>query len=196
MKKSNITLLAILGAVALVVLWGISKRNSLVGQEEMVENAWSDVENVYQRRMDLIPNLVNTVQGAANFEKNTLTGVVEARSRVVNISADELTEENVAKFQKSQDDLTAALNKSISLTVEAYPELTATKGFQDLQAQLEGCENRIATERRNFNEKVKSYNVSIRRFPANIIAGMMGLEKKGYFKASEGAEKPVEVKFE
>lgn len=189
-------LIGLVGVVVVAIIWAIGVRNKIVTAEEGVENAWSQVESVYQRRFDLIPQLVNTVKGAANYEKETMIGVVEARSNVVKIDANELTEENVAKFQKSQDALTSALNKSIQLTVERYPELTATKGFQDLQTQLEGTENRIAVERQKFNDVVKGYNVMIRRFPASMVAGMMGAEKKGYFTASNGAENAVEVNFD
>lgn len=196
MKKSMPVLIGLVGVVVVAIIWAIGVRNKIVTAEEGVENAWSQVESVYQRRFDLIPQLVNTVKGAANYEKETMIGVVEARSNVVKIDANELTEENVAKFQKSQDALTSALNKSIQLTVERYPELTATKGFQDLQTQLEGTENRIAVERQKFNDVVKGYNVMIRRFPASMVAGMMGAEKKGYFTASSGAENAVEVNFD
>ena len=196
MKKSMPVLIGLVGVVVVAIIWAIGVRNKFVTAEEGVENAWSQVESVYQRRFDLIPQLVNTVKGAANYEKETMIGVVEARSNVVKIDANELTEENVAKFQKSQDALTSALNKSIQLTVERYPELTATKGFQDLQTQLEGTENRIAVERQKFNDVVKGYNVMIRRFPASMVAGMMGAEKKGYFTASSGAENAVEVNFD
>lgn len=196
MKKSMPVLIGLVGVVVVAIIWAIGVRNKIVTAEEGVENAWSQVESVYQRRFDLIPQLVNTVKGAANYEKETMIGVVEARSNVVKIDANELTEENVAKFQKSQDALTSALNKSIQLTVERYPELTATKGFQDLQTQLEGTENRIAVERQKFNDVVKGYNVMIRRFPASMVAGMMGAEKKGYFTASNGAENAVEVNFD
>lgn len=196
MKKSMPVLIGLVGVVVVAIIWAIGVRNKIVTAEEGVENAWSQVESVYQRRFDLIPQLVNTVKGAANYEKETMIGVVEARSNVVKIDANELTEENVAKFQKSQDALTSALNKSIQLTVERYPELTATKGFQDLQTQLEGTENRIAVERQKFNDVVKGYNVMIRRFPASMVAGMMAAEKKGYFTASNGAENAVEVNFD
>lgn len=194
MKKSGIIIA--IAVVALLFIWGIGVNNRMVAQEENVTKAWSQVENVYQRRFDLIPQLVNTVQGAANYEKGTLTAVIEARSNVVKIDGNELTEENIKKFQSAQDQLTNALNKSISLTVERYPELTATKGFQDLQTQLEGTENRIAVERNKFNETVQTYNTLIRRFPNNIFAGIFGFEKKGYFTSAAGADKPVEVNFE
>lgn len=194
MKRTG--LIGLLAVVAVVVLWGISMNNKMVAQEENVTKAWSQVESVYQRRFDLIPQLVNTVQGAANYEKSTLKEVIEARSNVVKIDGSELTEENVSKFQNAQDQLTNALNKSISLTVERYPELTATQGFRDLQTQLEGTENRIAVERNKYNEVVQQYNTYIRRFPNSIFAGIFGFDKKGYFTASTGAENAVEVNFE
>ncbi len=192
----NKVLIAILAVAAVFILWGIKANNKMVTENENVSKAWSQVENVYQRRYDLIPQLVKTVQGAADYEKGTLTAVIEARSNVVKIDANELTEENIGKFQQSQDALTEALNKSISLTVERYPELTATQGFRDLQTQLEGTENRIATERNKFNEAVQRYNTTILRFPNSIIARICNFDKKGYFTASSAAEKPVEVNFE
>ena len=156
------------------------------------------MENAYKRRADLIPQLVATVQGAANYEKGTLTEVVEARAKAtsVQVDANNLSEENVAKFQKAQDALSSALTHSMNVIVERYPELTATKGFQDLQVQLEGTENRIATERGRFNEAVNAYNRKLRVFPNNIVASICGFEKKGYFTAPEGSDEPVEVKFD
>ncbi|MBQ9638058.1 MAG: LemA family protein [Bacteroidales bacterium] len=194
MKKSIWVIIAV---VAVVVLWAISANNKMVGQEENVKKAWGQVENVYQRRLDLIPNLVKTVQGAAEFEKGTLTDVIEARSKAssVQLSADQLTEENIAAFQKAQDGLGSALSRLL-VTVERYPELKATESFRDLQTQLEGTENRISVERKNFNEAVQSYNTLIRRFPNSLIAGIFGFEKKGYFTAAEGADKAPEVNFE
>lgn len=194
MKKSIWVIIAV---VAVVVLWAISANNKMVGQEENVKKAWGQVDNVYQRRLDLIPNLVKTVQGAAEFEKGTLTDVIEARSKAssVQLSADQLTEENIAAFQKAQDGLGSALSRLL-VTVERYPELKATESFRDLQAQLEGTENRISVERKNFNEAVQSYNTLIRRFPNSLIAGIFGFEKKGYFTAAEGADKAPEVNFE
>jgi LemA protein len=198
MKKSTITILAIVGVLAIIVLWGISVNNKLVTLEENVSKAWSQVENAYKRRMDLIPQLVNTVQGAANYEKSVLTEVTNARAGVQQTQVDpsQLSEEQIAAYQKAQDNLTKALANTIKVTVERYPELTATQGFRDLQAQLEGTENRITTERGKFNEAVQSYNTKLRRFPASIIAGMLGFEKKGYFTAPEEAAEPVEVKFD
>lgn len=198
MKKSTITILAVVGVLAIIVLWGISVNNKLVTLEEGVSKAWSQVENAYKRRMDLIPQLVNTVQGAANYEKSVLTEVTNARAGVQQTQVDpsQLSEEQVAAYQKAQDNLTKALANTIKVTVERYPELTATQGFRDLQAQLEGTENRITTERGKFNEAVQAYNTKLRRFPASIIAGMLGFEKKGYFTAPEEAAEPVEVKFD
>lgn len=193
-----IVILGIVGAVVLVVLWGISVNNRMVTQDEAVKKAWSQVENVYQRRNDLIPQLVNTVKGAANFERSTFTEVVEARAKAtsVNIDANNLSEQNVAAFQKAQDNLSKALGQALTVTVERYPELTATQAFRDLQAQLEGTENRIAVERKNFNDVVGAYNTMIRRFPNSIIASICGFDKKGYFTATEGADKPVQVEFD
>lgn len=196
MKKTSIIIL--IAVVAVVVLWAIGANNKMVSQEENVTKAWSQVENVYQRRLDLIPNLVNTVKGAADYEKSTLEAVIEARAKAssVQIDANNLTEENVAAFQQAQDQLTQAVGRAINLTVERYPELTATQGFRDLQTQLEGTENRISVERGKFNEAVQSYNTMIRKFPNSIMASILGFDKKGYFTASEGADKPVNVEFE
>ena len=198
MKKSTITILAVVGVLAIILLWGISVNNKLVTLEEGVSKAWSQVENAYKRRMDLIPQLVNTVQGAANYEKSVLTEVTNARAGVQQTQVDpsQLSEEQVAAYQKAQDNLTKALANTIKVTVERYPELSATQGFRDLQAQLEGTENRITTERGKFNEAVQAYNTKLRRFPDSIIAGMLGFEKKGYFTAPEEAAEPVEVKFD
>jgi LemA protein len=195
MKKSTWIILAV---VAVIIIWAIGANNKMVRSEESVKAGWSQVENVYQRRMDLIPNLVNTVKGAANYEKSTLEEVITARSNAnkVQVNADNLTEENIAKFQKAQDNLGSALSRSINLTVERYPQLTATKNFQDLQAQIEGTENRITVERHNFNETVNAYNKLIRTFPNNIIAGIFGFDRKGYFTATSGADKAPNVQFE
>jgi LemA protein len=197
MKKSTITIIAIVGVLAVIVLWGIGVNNKLVTQEENVSKAWSNVENVYKRRMDLIPQLVNTVQGAANYEKSVLTEVTNARAGVQQTQVDpsQLSEQQIAAYQKAQDNLTKALANTIKVTVERYPELTATQGFRDLQTQLEGTENRIAVERAKFNEAVQAYNTKLRRFPTSLIAGMLGFEKKGYFTAPEEAAEPVNVEF-
>ena len=197
MKKSTITIIAIVGVLAVIVLWAISVNNKLVTQEENVSKAWSQVENVYKRRMDLIPQLVNTVQGAANYEKGVLTEVTNARAGVQQTQVDpsQLSEQQIAAYQKAQDNLTKALANTIKVTVERYPELTATQGFRDLQTQLEGTENRITVERGKFNEAVQAYNTKLRRFPTSLIAGMLGFEKKGYFTAPEEAAEPVNVEF-
>ena len=196
-SKGLIAGLVIGGLILFGIVWMISVRNSLVTNEEQVEQAWSQVENVYQRRLDLIPNLVKTVQGAAEFEKGTLESVIEARSKASSIQMDptNLTEENLAAFEQAQSQVSSALNR-LMVVVERYPELKATQNFSELQAQLEGTENRIAVERKKFTETVKAYNVKVRRFPANIVASLFGFEKKAYFKAAEGAEKAPEVDFE
>ena len=198
MKKGTITILSIVGVVALIFLWGVSVNNRLVTNEENVAKAWSQVENVYKRRMDLIPQLVNTVKGAANYEKGVLTEVTNARAGVQQTQVDpsQLTEEQVRAYQKAQDNLSKALANTIKVTVERYPELTATQGFRDLQTQLEGTENRFTVERGKFNEAVQAYNTKLRRFPASLIAGMLGFEKKGYFTAPEEAAEPVNVEFD
>ena len=197
MKKGTITIIAVVGVVALIFLWGVGVNNKLVTQEENVSKAWSQVENVYKRRMDLIPQLVNTVQGAANYEKSVLTEVTNARAGVQQTQVDpsQLSEQQIAAYQKAQDNLSKALANTIKVTVERYPELTATQGFRDLQTQLEGTENRIAVERGKFNEAVQAYNTRLRRFPTSLIAGMLGFEKKGYFTAPEEAAEPVNVEF-
>lgn len=197
MKKSTITIIAIVGVLAVIVFWVIGVNNKLVTQEENVSKAWSNVENVYKRRMDLIPQLVNTVQGAAKYEKGVLTEVTNARTGVQQTQVDpsQLSEQQIAAYQKAQDNLTKALANTIKVTVERYPELTATQGFRDLQTQLEGTENRIAVERAKFNEAVQTYNTKLRRFPTSLIAGMLGFEKKGYFTAPEEAAEPVNVEF-
>lgn len=170
--------------------------NSMVEKREAVNGAWGNVESAYQRRADLIPNLVNTVKGAANFEQTTLTAVVEARAKATSIqlSADDLTEENLQKYQEAQDGLKGAL-KSLLMVTENYPDLKATASFQELQAQLEGTENRINTERNLFNEAVKDYNAYIASFPQLMFAKMFGFTPKAYFKAAAGTEKAPEVKF-
>lgn len=170
--------------------------NGMVERQENVSAKWGQVQNVYQRRADLIPNLVNTVKGAANFEQQTLTAVVEARAKAtqVNLRADELTPENIAKFQQAQGGLSQALGKLMVLT-ENYPNLKANQNFMDLQAQLEGTENRITVERMTFNEAVQDYNTYIKTFPNNMLASTFGFTPKGYFEADAGAQKAPEVKF-
>ena len=170
--------------------------NTMVTMEEQVAAAWSQVENQYQRRADLIPNLVNTVKGYADFEQETLTQVIEARAKAtsINVDADELDPQQVARFQEAQEQLSGALSRLL-VTVERYPELKANQNFLELQAQLEGTENRIATERMRYNEVVQGYNSYIRQFPQNMIAGWFDFEKKGYFEAQAGAETAPTVTF-
>ena len=189
----------ILIIVVIIVALGamlVSPYNKMVQKDEGCSKAWANVENAYQRRMDLIPNMVNTVEGAANYEKGTLTEVIEARAKATSVQVDpsNLTEESLAKFQAAQDQLSSALSR-LMVVVERYPELKANQNFLELQAQLEGTENRIAVERGKFNETVNDYNSYIRRFPNNIIAGIFNFDKKGYFKAAEGADKAPDVEF-
>lgn len=183
--------------VILLVMWGISVYNNLVAAEQNVLKQWSQVENQYQRRADLIPNLVNTVKGYANFEKEVLTQVTEARTRVgqFNVTPEVLNDPQAfEKFQSVQGDLSSALSRLLAV-VENYPELKANENFLQLQAQLEGTENRIAVERKRFNEAVQEYNTMIKRFPASMLAGMFGFREKQYFKAVQGAEVPPKVEF-
>ena len=193
MKKTWIIIIAVV--VVLIAICGTSY-NSMVTQQEAVSTAWSNVENQYQRRSDLIPNLVNTVKGYATHERETLEGVVSARAKATQttVDADNLTPEKLAAYQKAQGELGSALGRLL-VTVERYPDLKANENFKELQAQLEGCENRISVARKNFNDAAQAYNTSIRRFPRNILAGVFGFEKRPYFEASEGAEKAPEVKF-
>lgn len=193
MKKGLIITIAIVVALG---LWGITGFNSLVSMEENVENQWAQVETQYQRRADLIPNLVNTVKGYASHEKETLTGVIEARSKAtqMTVNAKDLTPEKLAKFQAAQGQLGAALGRLMALS-ESYPDLKANEQFMGLQAQLEGTENRIAVARKNFNDAAKAYNVKIRKFPKNILAGMFGFDKRPYFEADAGSEKAPQVEF-
>lgn len=170
--------------------------NSMVKLDEQVTSQWAQVENVYQRRADLVPNLVNSVKGAVNFEKETLTQVVEARAKATSINVDpsNLTPESIAQFQAAQGQLSQSLGRLLA-TVEAYPELKANQNFLELQAQLEGSENRITVERQKFNTVTQEYNSTIRTFPNNLTAGMFGFKAKGYFKAEEGANKAPKVEF-
>ena len=196
MSKTLKTILIIVGIVIVLAAMFVKPYNKMVQKDEECSKAWANVENAYQRRMDLIPNLVKTVQGAADYEKGTLTEVIEARAKATSVQVDpsNLTEESLAKFQAAQDQLSSALSR-LMVVVERYPELKANENFLELQAQLEGTENRIAVERGKFNETVNDYNSYIRRFPNNIIAGMFNFDKKGYFKATEGADKAPDVEF-
>ncbi|MBM6856875.1 LemA family protein [Caecibacteroides pullorum] len=194
MKK--VTIIIIVAVVAIIAIWTVSGYNSLVGMDENVSNQWANVETQYQRRADLIPNLVNTVKGYAAHEKETLEGVIAARSQATQIKVDptDLTPEKLAEYQKAQGQLATALGKLLAIT-ENYPDLKANQNFLELQAQLEGTENRINVARKNFNDAAKTYNTTIRRFPKNILAGMFGFDKRAYFEATEGAEQAPQVQF-
>lgn len=193
MKKSTIITIAV---VAVIAIWAVAGYNGLVNAEESVSTAWSNVESQYQRRADLIPNLVNTVKGYAAHEKETLDAVTTARTRAtqVTVDAEDLTPEKLQEYQKAQGEVGAALGRLLAIT-EAYPDLKANENFRELQAQLEGTENRISVERMNFNDAAKEYNTSIRKFPKNLLAGLFGFEKRPYFEAEEGASKAPEVQF-
>lgn len=192
----NKTLWIILGIVAVVLVWGIGAYNGLVNKEEAVSEAWANVETVYQRRADLIPNLVSTVKGYAAHESETLEAVTAARAKSTSINVDPATAtpEQMNEWFEAQDAVGSALGRLIAIS-ESYPELKANQNFLELQKQLEGTENRISTERRKYNEAVKKYNVKIRRFPTNLIASMFGFERKAMFEASEGAETAPVVEF-
>ena len=195
--KKGVVILLVVGAVLVgLFLWFQGNYNNMVKMDEGVQAAWSQVENVYQRRADLIPNLVATVKGYATHEQQTLEGVVSARSKAtqITVDADNLTPDNLAKYQKAQGELGAALGKLLAIT-ENYPELKANENFMSLQSQLEGTENRIAVERKKFNEAARNYNTGIRQVPNNLVASMFGFEKKPYFEAQEGAQQAPVVAF-
>jgi hypothetical protein len=196
MKKSFIVLISILALLVIIIGYGISINNKMVNADEAVMSQWAKVENQYQRRADLIPNLVNTVKGYASHEKETLDAVVNARAKAtqVTISPDNLNEASLQKYQAAQGELSQALGRLLMVT-ENYPDLKANQNFLELQAQLEGTENRISTERTRYTDMVRDYNAMIRRFPASIIAGIGGFDKKPQFTAEAGAEKAPEVKF-
>ena len=185
-----------IGALVILVLWIFSSYNGLVSKEEAVNSQWGTLESQYQRRMDLIPNLVNTVKGYAQFEQETLTKVIEARSNATSVKIDpsNLTPEKLQQFQQAQEGVTSALSRLL-VVVEKYPDLKANQNFLDLQSQLEGTENRIAVERKRFNDDVNTYNNSVRSFPGVLVAKISGFDRKGYFEASEGAEKAPTVTF-
>ncbi|MDD4055387.1 MAG: LemA family protein [Bacteroides sp.] len=193
MKKSVIITLVVLG---LLLIWGVTGYNGLVTLDEQVQTQWANVETQYQRRGDLIPNLVNTVKGYASHEKQTLEDVISARSKATQITVNpgDLSAEKIAEYQKAQGEISAALGKLLAIS-ESYPDLKANQNFLELQAQLEGTENRISVARRDFNERAKSYNTQIRRFPKNILAGIFGFDKVSYFEAEAGAEKAPTVEF-
>jgi LemA protein len=196
MKKSTVTLLVVVGILVVLVGWIVGAYNGLVTLDEETNGKWAQVESAYQRRADLIPNLVNTVKGYADFEKETLTGVIEARSKAtgITVNANNLTPEAIANFQAAQGQLSGALSRLL-VTVERYPDLKANQNFLGLQSQLEGTENRIKIERDRFNTSIKNFNSTIRKFPKTIIASSFGFEKKGYFEADQGTENAPEVSF-
>ncbi|MEI3583809.1 LemA family protein [Alistipes shahii] len=185
-----------IGAVAVVVIFFYATYNGFVNKEEGLKGAWADVETQYQRRADLIPNLVSTVKGYAAHETQTLNEVTEARARAtsINLSADDLTPERLAQFQRAQAEVRSALGRLIAVS-ESYPDLKANQNFLELQAQLEGTENRIAVARKDFNAAAQQYNVSVRRFPANLVARMFGFGQKPYFESAEGAAAAPQVTF-
>jgi LemA protein len=202
MKSKGMVIGCALGAIVLIAAgvlfaWGINSYNNMVSLDQTVIQAWAQVENQYQRRADLIPNLVNTVKGYADFEKDVLTKVTEARAKVsqFNITPEVLSDPQAfAKFQSLQGELSGALSRLL-VTVENYPQLKANENFLQLQAQLEGTENRISVERKKFNEVVQQYNILIKRFPASMVAGMFGFGEKQYFKAIQGSDVPPKVEF-
>lgn len=193
MKKSTWLIIA---AVAVAAMWLIGRYNGMVTADETVNNKWADVETQYQRRMDLIGNLVETCKGYADYEKDVFTSVIEARSKAtsINLTVDDLTEENMKKLQEAQAQLSGALSRLMAVA-EQYPELKGNEQFMNLQAQLEGTENRIAVARKEFNAVVKDYNLEVRTFPGNLIAGFFGFQQRAAFSAEEGAEKAVKVQF-
>lgn len=194
--KKNLGWIIPVGILVVVVLWAIGGYNGMVKMDEQVQNSWANVETQYQRRADLIPNLVSTVKGYAKHEQQTLEDVVKARSEAtqVKVDAENLTPEKLAAFQKAQSGVSSALGRLLAVA-ENYPDLKANQNFLELQSQLEGTENRITVARKDFNDTAKSYNQAIRQFPKNILAGMFGFEKKSYFEAEAGSEKAPKVEF-
>ena len=194
--KKNLGWIIPVGIIVILVIWAIRGYNGMVEMDEQVQNKWANVETQYQRRADLIPNLVSTVKGYAKHEQQTLEDVVKARSEAtqVKVDAENLTPEKLAAFQKAQSGVSSALGRLLAVA-ENYPDLKANQNFLELQSQLEGTENRITVARKDFNDAAKSYNQSIRQFPKNILAGMFGFEKKSYFEAEAGSEKAPKVEF-
>ncbi|MDG1253155.1 MAG: LemA family protein [Schleiferiaceae bacterium] len=197
MKRSSITIFSIVAAVLILIFWGVNTNNRFVSLNEDIEGQWAQVESAYQRRADLIPNLVATVKGYADFEQETLTEVIEARAKAssINLDANSLSQENIAAFQEAQGALKGSLSRLL-LTVERYPDLKANQNFLALQDQLEGTENRINVARDRFNKSTQAYNSSIKRIPAAWIAGIGGFEARGYFESEAGTEAAPEVSFE
>ena len=196
MKKGTLITIIIIAVLGMIVVWGIGRYNAFVTMQENVENAWGQVENQYQRRADLVPNLVATVKGYAAHEQATLVGVMEARAKATQMSIDpaHATAEQLAEYQAAQGELSQALGRLMAIA-ENYPNLKASDNFRQLADQLEGTENRIAYARNLFNDSAKEFNAAIRRFPSNIIASMFGFERKPYFEAEAGAEKAPQVEF-
>lgn len=196
MKKKNLVIIITVAVVAIMGLYALTTYNSLASKDEACLNQWSKVESQYQRRLDLIPNLVSTVKGYAKHEEETLIKVIEARNNAtqVKFDANNLTQEQMDQFQQSQDALSSAL-KGLNVVIERYPDLKANQNFLQLQSQLEGTENRIAVERQRYSDMVNQYNTSIRRFPKNIIASLLGFDRKAYFEAQNGAETAPQVEF-
>ena len=194
--KKNLGWIIPVGILVVIVLWAIGGYNGMVKMDEQVQNSWANVETQYQRRADLIPNLVSTVKGYAKHEQQTLEDVVKARSEATQVKGDaeNLTPEKLAAFQKAQSGVSSALGRLLAVA-ENYPDLKANQNFLELQSQLEGTENRITVARKDFNDTAKSYNQAIRQFPKNILAGMFGFEKKSYFEAEAGSEKAPKVEF-
>lgn len=196
MKKKFIPIIIVVAIVVILVAWGVSVYNGLVVKDENCSKQWSKVESQYQRRMDLIPNLVNTVKGYASHEEATLLKVIEARNQAsqVKIDAENMTQEQLNNFQQSQENLSSAI-RGLNIVVEKYPDLKANQNFLELQSQLEGTENRIAVERQRYSDVVNEYNTSVRRFPNSMFASMFGFDKKPYFEAQSGAENAPKVEF-
>ena len=193
MKRSGLIILGIVALLAILVWTGY---NGVIGQDENVKKSWNNVQSEYQKRSDLVGQLVETVKGVANFEQKTLTDVINARSKAtsINVNANDLTPDKVAQFQKAQEELKGSLSRLL-VVAEQYPQLKATENFTKLQGQLEGIENDVKTSRNSFNEAINTYNVKVRSFPVNILAGMFGFKAKEGFKADAGTEKAPEVKF-
>lgn len=196
MKKKFIPIIIVAAVVVILVAWGVSVYNGLVVKDENCSKQWSKVESQYQRRMDLIPNLVNTVKGYASHEEATLLKVIEARNQAsqVKIDAENMTQEQLNNFQQSQENLSSAI-RGLNIVVEKYPDLKANQNFLELQSQLEGTENRIAVERQRYSDVVNEYNTNVRRFPNSLFASMFGFDKKPYFEAQSGAENAPKVEF-
>ena len=196
MKKGSLILVIILGLILILGFMTCNVQKSLVTLDENSKSKWGEVQNQYQRRSDLVPNLVNTVKGAANFEQKTLTDVINARARATSIQVDpnKITPEKMKEFQAAQGELSQALRR-LMVVSEKYPELRATEAFRDLQVQLEGTENRITVARKGFNDAVQEYNTQLRIFPNNLLAGMMGFQTKGMFEADQAAQKVPQVQF-